>query len=112
MKLEDVSGQDLNLSYDDLKKDRELTRQIQTLVAAAGIPVKGGADGLYGGNTKAAIDTFCAARGLTPGVINKQFAHALINRPQTPAAATTAIAKLTDQDLTDCAASLKWQPAA
>jgi len=112
MKLEDVSGQDLNLSYDDLKKDRELTRQIQTLVAAAGIPVKGGADGLYGNNTKAAIDTFCAARGLTPGVINKQFADALINRPQVPAAVTTAIAKLTDQDFTDCATSLNCQAAA
>jgi peptidoglycan hydrolase-like protein with peptidoglycan-binding domain len=112
MKLEDVSVHDLNLTYDNLKADRELTKQIQTLVIAAGVPVKGGADGIYGGNTKAAIDTFCAARGLTPGVVNKQFADALVRPPQVPAAVTNAIAKLTDQDFADCATALNCNPAA
>jgi hypothetical protein len=112
MKLEDVSSQDLNLTYDNLKADRELTRQIQTLVISAGIPLKGGADGLYGGNTKTAIDAFAKARGLTPGAINKQFADALLKGPQVPAAVTTAVAKLTDQDFNDCAATLNCQAAA
>jgi hypothetical protein len=112
MKLEDVSVHDLNLTYDNLKADRELTRQVQTLVISAGIPLKGGADGRYGNNTKDAIDAFCAARGLTPGVVNKQFADALLQAPQVPAAVTSAIAKLTDQDFSDCATTLNCLPAA
>jgi hypothetical protein len=112
MKLEDVSSQNLSLGYDDLKSDRELTKQIQTLVMGAGVPLKGGADGLYGQNTKGALDTFAATHKLPPGVINKQFADTLLQAPQVPKAVAKAIARLTDSDYADCATSLSCQVAA
>lgn len=112
MKLEDVSLHDLNLTYDNLTKDRELTRQIQTLVMGTGIPVKGGADGMFGKNTQLALDTFAAKNGLPPGVINKQFADALLGTPQVTAAVKAAITKLSDTDLSDCATNLNCQVAA
>jgi len=116
MKVEDVSLHGLTLTYDSLKADRELAKQIQTLLIQSGVPVKGGADGLYGKNTRAALDTFAAARKLTPNVIDKQFAAALLAPPQVPepvaAAVAKAIARLTDADFTDCAASIQCQEAA
>jgi hypothetical protein len=112
MKLEDVSSQNLSLTYDDLRTDKDLTRQIQTLVMGTGVPLKGGADGNYGKNTKGAIDIFAANHKLTQGVINKQFADTLLQAPQVPAPVTKAIAKLTDQDFSDCATSLDCQIAA
>ncbi|MBC7909320.1 MAG: N-acetylmuramidase family protein [Pyrinomonadaceae bacterium] len=77
-----------------------------------GVPLKGGADGNYGKNTKGAIDTFAANHKLTQGVINKQFADTLLQAPQVPAPVAKAIAKLTDQDFSDCATSLDCQIAA
>jgi peptidoglycan hydrolase-like protein with peptidoglycan-binding domain len=120
MKLEDVSNHDLSINFDSLKNDRELTRQIQNALIAAGVPVKGGADGFYGNNTKAALDTYAAAHGLTPGVINKQFAESFQRTPDVPPAVTDAVAalsgiagaKLTDQDFADCATNLNCQIAA
>lgn len=113
MKLEDVSAHDLKLTYDSLRIDPELTKQIQTLVAASGIPVKGGADGRFGPNTQAAIETFATKSGLPAGVIDKQFADKLLApAAQIPAAVTKAIAKLTAADFTDCATTLQCQVAA
>lgn len=113
MKLEDVSVHDLKLTYDNLRKDLELTKQIQTLVAASGIPVKGGADGRFGPNTQAAIDAFSTKSGLSTGVIDKQFADKLLApAAKIPAAVTKAIAKLTATDFADCAANLQCQVAA
>jgi hypothetical protein len=112
MKLEDVSSQNLSLSYGDLKSDRELTKQVQTLIMGAGVPLKGGADGLYGQNTEGALATFAATHKLPPGVIDKQFAETLLQAPQVTPAVTKAIAKLTDGDFADCASSLNCQVAA
>jgi hypothetical protein len=115
MKLEDVSVHDLKLSYDSLTKDRDLTREIQNALVSAGVPVKGGADGLYGKNTKAALDIYTAAHKLSAGVIDKQFAESFKQSPDVPKEVTKAveaIARLTDQDFNDCAADLNCQVAA
>lgn len=113
MKLEDVSTHDLKLTYDNLVKDRELTKQIQTLIIAAGIPVKGGADGRFGKNTQEAIETFDAKSGLPAGVIDKQFADKLLApSAAVPVAVAKAVARLTSTDYTDCATDLQCQVAA
>lgn len=112
MKLSDVSAGDLKLTYDDLKNDRELTKEVQGALASAGVPVKGGADGLYGPNTRAALETYAAAHGLTAGVIDKQLAESFKSSPDVPASVTRAIARLTQQDFADCAKDLDCQEAA
>ncbi|HEV2706559.1 MAG TPA: N-acetylmuramidase domain-containing protein [Pyrinomonadaceae bacterium] len=112
MRLEDIALHDLSIPYDSLKKDGQLTKQLQTLIAAAGVPVKGGADGIYGKNTLAAIQTFAAARGLPAGVVNKQFADALLGAPTVTPAVVTAVRTLTDADYTACATSLNCEVAA
>jgi hypothetical protein len=112
MKLEDISSSDQKLSYDALKKDRARTLEIQNALVSAGVPVKGGADGLYGANTKAALDAYAAAHKLTAGVIDRQFAESFRRAPEVTKEVTKAIAKLTDQDFADCAADLNCQIAA
>jgi hypothetical protein len=112
LKLEDVSSQNLSLTYNDLKNDEDLTRQLQTLVMGVGVPLKGGADGIYGKNTKAALDAFAATHKLAAGVINKQFADTLLQAPPVPPPVKKAIIKLTEQDFSDCATSLNCQIAA
>lgn len=112
MKLQDISAGDLKLTYDNLTQDRDLTREIQNALISAGVPVKGGADGLYGKNTQAALETYAAAHGLTAGVIDKQFAESFKSAPAVPASVTKAIARLTEQDYADCAKDLECQQAA
>ncbi|HEX5709199.1 MAG TPA: N-acetylmuramidase domain-containing protein [Pyrinomonadaceae bacterium] len=113
MKLEDVSLHDLKLTYHDLIIDGELTKQTQTLVAASGIPVKGGADGRFGPNTQAAIEAFMSKAGLPDGVIDKQFADKLLKPAAAiPTEVAKAVAKLTMTDYTDCANDLQCKVAA
>jgi len=57
----------------------DAVRTLQNALVTAGIPVRGGVDGIFGAGTAAAVSAFQAARGLTPatGLVDVRTAIAL-----------------------------------
>jgi peptidoglycan hydrolase-like protein with peptidoglycan-binding domain len=69
----------------------DAVKTAQQQLMSAGIPVKGGADGVFGTNTAAAVSAFQQARGLpVTGVIDAATAAALA-APSSPAAAVSPL---------------------
>jgi len=66
---------------------------VQNALIAAGTPPRGGADGIFGTATAAAVEAFQIAKGLDPsGVVDETTAAALGIRPATSTPAITASA--------------------
>ncbi len=108
MKLQDIIDNDGSISYDNLRIDSELTREIQTRLIASGLKLTGGADGKYGPSTRDSLSNFAAARGLTRGVVDAGVAQALLSAT----APAVNSSRLTDADFSDCALALGCSVAA
>jgi len=88
MKLEDIINNNAVISWDELKADEKLVKQIQTKLKSLGLyPGGQWLDGNYGSRTENALKEFCAAFSLSnmsSKKLDKSFAQKLVTVKQLP----------------------------